>query len=110
MIETAPTLGSVETTTRQKKQLAHQSLDHNVKDPTFRKLFPNYVEKYAQEMAARGESAETDDGAAGTLPTSEAALLRRGRIGEALEIQGLTAMAAGLFAILSIVVAAMRFI
>jgi len=107
MIETAPTLGSLETSTRQKKQLAKQSLAYNVRDTTFCKLFPDYVEQHRKECEARG-----DNGAGGTdgndMQTSSesGALLRRN---DRLEMQGLLATAAGLFAILSIVMA-MRFI
>ena len=101
MIETAPTLGSIETSTRQKRQFAKQSLAYNVRDPTFCKLFPEYVERHQEELAARGEESEP-------LTSSESAggSLRRN---DRMEMQGLLATAAGLFAILSIVLA-MRFI
>jgi ubiquitin-conjugating enzyme E2 J2 len=101
MIETAPTLGSIETSTRQKIQFAKQSLAYNVKDPTFCKLFPEYFKRHQEEVAARGGETEP-------LTSSESAsgaMRRHDRI----EMQGLLATAAGIFAILSIVLA-MRFV
>lgn len=44
MVETSPTLGSIETSTFKKKQLAKESLHYNVKDVTFQKLFPDLVQ------------------------------------------------------------------
>ena len=102
MIETAPTLGSIETSTRQKKHLAKQSLAYNVRDETFCKLFPEYVERHQQQVAARGEEAEP----LASLESATGSMLRRN---DRLEMHGLLATAAGLFAILSIVLA-MRFV
>lgn len=102
MIETAPTLGSVETSTRQKKQLAKQSLAYNVRDPNFCALFPDYVERHQKELGA-GATAQDGD----TQSTSSEAVTARRH--DRLELQPLFATAAGLFAILSIVLA-MRFI
>jgi ubiquitin-conjugating enzyme E2 J2 len=51
MIESSPTLGSIETSTRKKRQLAAASLEYNIKhEPTFSKLFPEYVARYEQEL------------------------------------------------------------
>ena len=101
MIETAPTLGSVETSTRHKRQLAKQSLDYNMRDQTFRQLFPEYVARHEQEMKNRPEGsapkATLDSGAGATR-----------RNNDGLEIDGVMATAAALFAIFSIVLA-MRF-
>ena len=101
MIETAPTLGSVETSTRQKKLLARQSLAYNVRDPTFCKLFPDYEERHQKEVEERG--------GVEMQASSESATLGRRNNNDRLEMQGLLATTAGLFAILSIVLA-MRFI
>lgn len=55
-IETAATLGSIETTERKKRQLAAASLEWNVKNDThFCKLFPEYVERYEMELKERLE-------------------------------------------------------
>lgn len=50
MIETSPTLGSIETSYRKKRQLAAESLEWNVNNtPIFSKLFPEYLERYEEE-------------------------------------------------------------
>lgn len=100
MIETAPTLGSVETSVRQKRQYAQQSLAYNVKDANFRKLFPDYVEQH--KAASAGEE---DPAAPASSETGGTAGLM---LNDRLEFHGVFATAAGLFAILSIVLA-MRF-
>lgn len=101
MLETAPTLGSVETSTRQKKQLARQSLEYNVRDPVFKKLFPEYVQQFQEVLATRKENGEGS-----MLTSSEPSTVMRN---ERVEMQGLLATAAGVVAILSIVLA-MRFV
>ncbi|CAN6896169.1 hypothetical protein Bca4012_094194 [Brassica carinata] len=52
MMDTSPTTGSVNTTVAEKQQLAKSSLAFNCKTPAFRKLFPEYVEKYKQQELA----------------------------------------------------------
>ena len=107
MIESAPTLGSVESTRSQKEKLAKLSLDYNVRDPTFCKLFPEYYALYKERLAARRT-------ALGTSETDFSALIsqeRSDRLGgnDRLEINGIFATAAGLIAIFSIIFA-MRFL
>lgn len=92
MMDTAPTLGSIETTRAQKHKLANESLDFNVRDANFVKLFPEYVElhqKRVEERRENGEAQVTD--AAASLPA-----------GEHEELHGLLAGAAGVLAIVSI--------
>lgn len=43
-MEKTPTLGSINTTDNEKKQLAMQSLEYNLKDKLFCELFPETVE------------------------------------------------------------------
>ncbi|KAL1367191.1 hypothetical protein HN51_021237 [Arachis hypogaea] len=50
MMDNSPTTGSVNTTTAEKQRLAKSSLSFNCKNATFRKMFPEYVEKYNQEQ------------------------------------------------------------
>lgn len=66
MIENKPTLGSVETSHRKKRQLAHASLSWNVQNsPIFCKLFPEYVELY-KERKQRPETISDSTNESGT--------------------------------------------
>jgi len=64
MLEDAPTLGSVDATAAQRRELAARSLAFNVRDDQFRRLFPELV----AEHDARREAA-----AAAAPPTGAAA-------------------------------------
>lgn len=102
MIETAPTLGSIDSSTREKKQFAAKSLAHNVNDPVFCRLFPEYVEQYQASAAAKAAE-ETSDSDVATLESG--ALIRNDR----LEFHRIMAAGAGFIAIFSVVLAALRF-
>lgn len=57
MLEATPTVGSVETTLAQKRNLARLSHAANRKDPTFRSLFPDLVQAPQEgEEAAQAEA------------------------------------------------------
>mmetsp|Transcript_5424 Transcript_5424/g.8567 ORF Transcript_5424/g.8567 Transcript_5424/m.8567 type:complete len:227 (-) Transcript_5424:2189-2869(-) len=110
MIETAPTLGSIESTTSQKQKFARQSLEYNVRDPMFAKLFPEYVDLHQERLAAR----QTALGMTGTpedasSPISQEPMVQLRGANDRGEINGLFATAAGVIALLSIIFA-MRFL
>jgi hypothetical protein len=104
MLETAPTLGSMESSNSKKRQLAAQSLEYNVKhDAVFCKLFPEYVERYQEEKQARLLS---DHGASETTTPVSSEQLVQHAVNPRIEMpQGLFATVAGVVAILSIVMA-----
>jgi ubiquitin-conjugating enzyme E2 J2 len=103
MLETNPTLGSIETTVKTKRKLAASSLEYNVKHtPVFSKLFPEYVERYKEDVKHRRENPELST-STHSMVTSGAAVMPD-RVPPAF-----MAAMAGLVAILSIFMA-MRFI
>jgi len=61
MVETTPTLGSIETTTQTKRDLAHQSLEFNLRNDTFRTLFPETAE-YIREQLRTEEASSVPGG------------------------------------------------
>lgn len=69
MLETAPTLGSIETTDYQKRHFAVSSLENNLKDTTFCELFPalseeirNQLDSTRQQNELRGVRTSEADG------------------------------------------------
>lgn len=107
MLDTSPTLGSIETSTRKKRQLAEASLEFNVKnDTTFCKLFPQYVERYEEELRLRQQNQGVDSPVA--QPSSPSGIVSAGAAWFPRPQEGLhffMATMAGVAAILSIVVA-----
>ena len=94
MIESSPTLGSIETTTRQKRQFAKASLEFNMtQDAQFAKLFPEYVERYEAELRENANQPK---------PTAVSPQRHVVVAGEGLPVQLLVA---GVMALLSIVMA-----
>jgi len=106
MVETAPTLGSIESTESQKKNFARLSLDYNVRDPKFSSLFPELVALQKKNMEERirtmgpASAAKTDE---------ELNKIANGCSEGLFEIQGLLTGLAGFLAVLSIYFA-IRFI
>ncbi|XP_026464100.1 ubiquitin-conjugating enzyme E2 J2-like [Ctenocephalides felis] len=56
MLETSPTLGSYETSTFEKKQLAAQSIEFNLKDTLYCELFPEIVASSKEKIKKRNEA------------------------------------------------------
>eukprot|EP00616_Rhizochromulina_sp_CCMP1243_P009960 CAMPEP_0118967690 /NCGR_PEP_ID=MMETSP1173-20130426/5046_1 /TAXON_ID=1034831 /ORGANISM="Rhizochromulina marina cf, Strain CCMP1243" /LENGTH=215 /DNA_ID=CAMNT_0006916703 /DNA_START=70 /DNA_END=713 /DNA_ORIENTATION=+ len=75
MLESDPTLGSIETSSKQRRKLAAQSLEFNCRDKTFCSLFPQYAELYEERLrqsrkqgsasAPSGTSGNTSSGGRG---------------------------------------------
>ncbi|EEC47060.1 predicted protein [Phaeodactylum tricornutum CCAP 1055/1] len=102
MIETKPTLGSIETTARKKRQMAAASLEYNVKhNPHFVKLFPEYVNRYEQERASLSSQPTSESSATSSYSVSTAIRPVDGLVLP----QGVIATIAGVVALLSILMA-----
>lgn len=71
MMDTSPTTGSVNTTVAEKQRLAKASMAFNCKNPTFRKLFPEYVEKYEEQWLSEQPVAEEVQGSPAVAPREE---------------------------------------
>lgn len=108
MIETAPTLGSIDTTKSEKQKFARQSLDYNVRDANFTKLFPAYVQLHRERAAARQAALGISDSETASTVLSQDPTHHM-RVIEPFPINGLFATAAGVIALLSIIFA-MRFV
>jgi len=104
MVETAPTLGSVDppTSEAQKKNYAQLSLDFNVRDPKFSNLFPELVDLQKKNMEERiktmgpGSIAKTNE---------ELEKMANGASEGAIDIHVLLTGFAGILAVLSIIFA-----
>lgn len=55
MYDKQPTTGSITTSKAEKQRLARESLAFNVKNATFRKLFPEWVEVHNKQLAAAAQ-------------------------------------------------------
>ncbi|XP_062505509.1 ubiquitin-conjugating enzyme E2 J2-like [Corticium candelabrum] len=71
MLETAPTLGSIESSDYQKRMLAHKSGSFNLRNSTFRELFPNIVKEIEGEIRQRESLSQTDSNLDGSNTLSQ---------------------------------------
>nr|BAT25225.1 host Ubc6 [Nitzschia sp. IriIs04] len=109
MLETAPTLGSIETTTSKKHALARQSLEFNVRDPVFCRLFPEYVELHKQRLEERQKALGIAEPIAPVTPSVDQPTVARPHA-EGGDFQLVLTTAAGVVAVLFSIVVAMRFL
>lgn len=108
MIETAPTLGSIESTDSVKRRLARQSLSFNVKDKNFAKLFPDLVEIHNERLQkATLKQITKEKRTSSSTPLSGASTFKFGLGGDDYLRQENVSVtiAAGVFALLSVVLA-----
>jgi len=98
MVDSAPTAGSIESSLTTKRKLAQQSLDYNVRDPVFCNLFPEYVELQQERRRLRSTSATSNT----PVVSSDAIVMD--------DINELLAIGAGFVAVISLVLAMLRFL
>jgi len=110
MIESGTTHGSIETSIRQKRKFATKSLEYNVQDPDFCKLFPQYVEMYKeQEHQKQLLRQQQQEGQSSSSSSSSNTIIIGGRRNvDSEEVDGLFTTIAGFIAVFSIILA-MRF-
>uniref|UniRef100_A0A0D6R2C0 UBC core domain-containing protein n=1 Tax=Araucaria cunninghamii TaxID=56994 RepID=A0A0D6R2C0_ARACU len=91
MMDNSPTTGSVSTTVAEKQRLAKASLAFNCKNVTFRKLFPEYVDKYTEQQKAEKMKSEQasnrEDAKPSTLSQEQSQAIQRN--GKGLDQKGL---------------------
>mmetsp|Transcript_4431 Transcript_4431/g.5129 ORF Transcript_4431/g.5129 Transcript_4431/m.5129 type:complete len:216 (-) Transcript_4431:305-952(-) len=99
MLDSSPTAGSIESSLATKRKFAQQSLDYNVRDPVFCSLFPEYVELQQERRRLRSTT---------TTITSTQAVSSDAIVMD--DIHGLLAIGAGFVAVISLVLAMLRFL
>ncbi|VDO03692.1 unnamed protein product [Rodentolepis nana] len=65
MLEDTPTMGSVSTSLSEKRQLAKESLEYNMKNPIFVELFPDVVTELQSKQKLSESSSPSRNGQAG---------------------------------------------
>ncbi|KAK0598146.1 hypothetical protein LWI29_032060 [Acer saccharum] len=82
MMDNSPTTGSVNTSAAEKQRLAKTSLAFNCKNPAFRKLFPEYVEKYNQQQLPEQQVSEQQSTESQKEENSGSKMEKLGNLGE----------------------------
>ncbi len=109
MVETAPTLGSIETSVHQKKKFAKQSLAYNANQKTFQKLFPELVTVHEELEQRRKELGLKSSSSDSSHSRKKKELVTKMDGLEDGMMQSIMAIGAGFVALLSIMFA-MRFL
>lgn len=73
MMDNSPTTGSVSTTVADKQRLAKASLAFNCKSSIFRKMFPEYAEKYSEQQKAENMNSELTSNKGDAKPSTTVA-------------------------------------
>nr|QBH73219.1 ubiquitin-conjugating enzyme E2 j2 [Brunneria borealis] len=81
MIEKSPTLGSIESSEYEKRQLAAQSLEFNLRDRVFCELFPDLVTSIKTELERREEAERAARNSPQTVAPNEVQALLRNQFG-----------------------------
>ena len=112
MLDTKPTLGSIETTHPKKRQMAKESLAYNVKNSKeFCKLFPQYVERHQREEEERRKKLlELSSSSSTSSATAEALVTPQNNQNAVVLLGGGAGIAAVFVAVLSLAVVYFRFI
>lgn len=103
MVEGSPTLGSIETSTTEKRKFARHSLDYNVKDAQFKNLFPELVTKHKQLLEERIEREGSKKVEKERFEYQQ--MNKRSRENEFWQLNGVIATLAGFVALVSIMFA-----
>lgn len=77
MLEKNPTLGSIQSSDYEKRQLASRSLEFNLKDPIFIELFPDVVDDIKETLEKRAAQAKLIENGNITV-SSDGTVLRTG--------------------------------
>lgn len=81
MMDNSPTTGSVTSSVDEKQRLAQASMAFNCKNPAFRKIFPEYVEKYNKEQQKKKQEVVCEHGDSEEVSS----LVGRGRVGKKMK-------------------------
>lgn len=87
MVERNPTLGSIQTTEYEKRQLAQLSLEFNLKDPVVLELFPDIVNEMKEVLQKRAEQLRLQSEAGNSVNGADRTINQRqgqGLLGNAL--------------------------
>lgn len=101
MLETSPTLGSIETSEAEKKSLALKSIDCNLKDKVVVELFPDLVEEMKVTAESRLRSMSATNSHAGNQQRSSSSTRSAGSSNnyQSMLATGVVAVGFALFAI-----------